>query len=220
MATSVLLAGKIQCPDGEWLVGDGLSGWHPGRIEPDDPRRLLFKVWTAGGDSSKYIRTPEYKGWEPPLPAHDGRMEGVQVFAGKFGCEKANGAYHTLVPGDSVEVAPDDFRRWYLPRGSDSAFGITICRQVLGQPEGFGAGAGYEYYSFIRPLVFPEWYKDYVPIRSLIKRKLVVVFEGRIRTDDLDAGMLYELEYMFMEKNERVQWRVGKPHTSFAILYF
>ncbi|MBI3630715.1 MAG: hypothetical protein HY221_00010 [Candidatus Sungbacteria bacterium] len=222
MAANVLLAGKIENPDGEWLVGDALYQTHPGRIEPDDPRRLLFKVWTAGGDSPKYIRTPKYRGWRPPLPAHDGRMEKVQVFTGMLACEK-NPDVHYLNPGGAIELGPEDCRCWFLSPGSMSASGVTICRRY-GAAEGrneFGEGPWYEYYSFIRPVAFPEWYQDYVP-RS-VQKKLIVVFEGEIRTDDVDGGLmpeLRELEYMFMKKNERVRWRICEPHTSFAILYF
>ncbi len=218
MAAEILLPGKIENVDGEWLVGDAMPIGHPGRIERDDPRRLMLKVWIAG-DSPKYIRTAEHKGWEPPLPAHDGRLEGVQVFTGKFSCQRQPEIY-TLAGGRSIELGPYDYRCWFLPQGSLDATGVTICRQTVGKPEEFGAGVGYEYYPFIRPHAFPQWFEMYVPSHEKIQYKLVVVFEGQIQDPYASDVILNSMEYAFFPKAEWALLKITKPHTSFAILYF
>ncbi|MBI2096549.1 MAG: hypothetical protein HYT40_00075 [Candidatus Sungbacteria bacterium] len=198
--SDILLAGRISHPDGEWLVGNQLPDGHPGRVRPNDPRRLLFKVWLAG-NSAKYARTPERKGWEPPLPAHEGRLEFVQVLTGRFACEKRDGV-KVLENGDAVELVSDEYRCWFLPEGSRVASGTTICREMPEVPQELGSGTGYEYFAWVRPAAFLGSIEWYVPKSAEIRYKLTVVLEGELLLHRAggDTVSLGPLEYAFAKK--------------------
>lgn len=211
---SVILTGKVEAPDGEWLVGDAFPEGHPGRIQPDDPRRLLFKVWRAG-NSEKYSRMEGRRGWEPPLPAHDGRVERVQVFTGRFACETGVGIGPILYfeSGGSVDLCSNDYRCWFLPPGSTGAAGIALCSTPT-----FGENS-FEYHGHSRNLVLPGYLNKYVPENPHIRWMLVTVLEDEI-VEENSGVMLGPLEYAFFPKGHRGKWRIATPPVSFAALYF
>ena len=219
MIQSPLLMGKVTAPDGEWLVGNNLPVGHPGRIEPDDPRRLLFKVWTAGVSASgKYDRTPTHPGWRPPLPAHDGRLEGVQVMTGKFACERADGT-QILCPGESVGLTAYEPRCWFLPHGSAVATGVAICLETDAKPRAFGTGPGYIYTSFVDQKTWPFLnFRDALK-NLIIRHRLIVVFSGKLVGFSGAGITLGPLEYLFNRKENESDWVLDGP-TSFAVLYF
>lgn len=216
-----IFRGTVTHPDGEWLIGNGPGRFpegYPGLMEAGDPRGLMLKRWSVDGKVSlKYLGS----GWTPPLPAHGGRTEFVQVILGRLACERA-GDTEILSDGKSVELEPDEPRRWFLPDPNSTAAGITFCRHTT---------EGYEYHFLdvsrqglqmaIDLLAAPRRLKEWRHQLLMSFGWGVLLRNGRVS----GASTLFTLgpkDFAFVSRSAlaKCEWFVQRNAAPMAVLYF
>lgn len=115
--------------------------WLLNNESPDTPaysKEIQYKSWRA--TPKKYSRKKPHT---VPLPAHDGRLEGVMVVDGYLTC-KTNGQARCLSYPQTIELEPDQPRTWYLPDDCSAAAGLTVTRHYPRKKAiEFGEGCGY-----------------------------------------------------------------------------
>jgi len=228
--------GRVERENGEWLIGDEwlkLSRDHPGYVAKDDPRGLMVKYWTASQNdgSRKYLG----RGHEVQLPAHGGRVEGVQVLFGWFWCQRGGvilrlGREPRQETGeDYIDLVSDAERRWFLG-DSPCAWGVTICRHAKTDQEVFGAGTGYEYLVLdtaqTKPSEWTERLRTPVHITDWSNR-LIMVFRGfmcrRVRDRVTHHLFAFDRNYAYTRRGEEADWLPlprPKARTIAAVVYY
>jgi hypothetical protein len=212
--------GKVEAQDGEWLIGNKEGNFpegHPGLLLESDPRGLMFKVWTASLSSPKYIG----RGWEPPTPAHGGRLEMGQVFTGELWCEHGN-SRSLLKSGSGIELPSNQPRRWFFPNSETYATGTTLCRHSHRSNGHLGSGEGYEYRSLF--LNYENRIEDRSSLLSHDARhqfQLFVVFSGKLLLiSEGEQFHLNPLEYAFIRTGTRgCHVSFGSPFASATVCY-
>lgn len=223
--------GRVEQENGEWLIGDQLPLDHPGHVAANDPRGLMVKYWKSSphDPSGKYCGS----GHTPSLPAHDGRVEGVQVLRGWFYCGCKDSTIElrdrtSVVPSrNTIELAPDEPRRWFLG-SSPQAWGVTVCRRMTCLPWHFGAGAGYYYEVLDSAIMQPQaWTRrlDEATRRGLGNCWLIMVFRGlltrTVARETTHALVSYTNDYAYVRAAAGGQWQPEVfGRTVAAVVYY
>lgn len=172
---------------GTWLLQNEDRN-HPGFTE-----KLMYKTWGSG---EKYLG----EGHTPPLPAHDGRLEGVMVMKGCLQCN-VGGDFIELRYPQSIELEATTPRTWKLPAGCPSekitkTRGFAIARHYTQKGAHlFGIGDNYNFGIFDLYVKHHFILRGGMPCESELDWNwlLVEIFKGRSRLKELKNGEEYTI---------------------------